>query len=44
MEIEGGVTKGDFSWNQQLRLYMEGENIDVFVVARQINAEIFYGY
>jgi len=25
-------------------MYMEGENIDAYVIARQINAEIYYGY
>lgn len=37
-ESESSINKGDFLWNQQLRMYMEGDNIDAYVVARQINA------
>lgn len=44
MEVENGVNKNDFIWNQQLRMYFEGENIEAVAVARQVNAQIFYGY
>ncbi len=44
MDIDGSINKHDFVWSQQLRIYMEGENIDAYVVAKQINAEIMYGY
>jgi general stress protein 26 len=38
MEVENGVNKNDFIWNQQLRMYFEGENIEAVAVARQVNA------
>ena len=44
MDTDSAIGKNDFVWSQQLRFYMEGENIEASVVARQINAEIFYGY
>ena len=42
--IEGGVNKDDFIWTQQLRFYMEGDFFDSSVIARQVNAEVPYGY
>ena len=42
--VESGVTKDDFVWNQQLRFYIEGDFFESAVVAKQINAEIGYGY
>lgn len=44
VQIESGVHKDDFVWAQQLRFYMEGDVFDQSVVAKQVNAEINYGY
>jgi len=38
MDVDAVISRNDFLWSQQLRFYMEGENIDAFVVAKQINA------
>lgn len=42
-QIESGVNKDDFAWNQQLRMYIEGQ-YEFAVVAKQVNAQIAYGY
>lgn len=42
-QAENGVTKDDFLWTQQLRFYKDGD-FDTPVVAKQVNAEIHYGY
>ena len=43
-QVETGVTKNDFIWTQQLRFYVEGDFFDSYVLARQVNAEVPYGY
>ncbi len=43
MEAEG-LTRDDFIWSKQLRFYMEGEGFDAVAKAKQVDAEIEYGY
>jgi dynein heavy chain len=44
VQVETGVSRDDFIWTQQLRFYMETSQADSFVLAKQVNAEIAYGY
>ena len=36
-QVESGVNRDDFVWNQQLRMYIEGE-YEFSVIAKQVNA------
>lgn len=43
MEVES-LNKDDFLWAKQLRFYMEGDGFEAVAKARQVDAEVEYGY